>query len=744
MQKVDGATVKALELKAPGACRADRELLRGQLCTGKIFGAFAEQERQAVWGRVLSASTDRLIPSLSSFFADVNYLQGPADCVKLLIELNPGETVSAGLDRAFSDVNQRPNECIIQHSESTFVPIPGTISDRRKLGRRHVWISAMRDYREMPPRKETDNLLAKPRSKSSEPILCEFATLAYRVGFESEQIISLIHRSADEAIARNALLEARRPDRYRYVDLARCVEQIVSLFSTAERVAEQDVMEAACHLRGPKRSGIPETAFYEADKSSLFLGRLHSTNEEQYDEITSLFVRRSIYFAFFGKLDGELWQRRQSEREMQGEEWQDREQEQERLAREMRDRERREQEVRERDRREQDRLRYEWEEGERRMLETLRYEMEDQQKREQDRLEYDRQEQERREQERLKYEKEDQQKREQDRLEYERQQRERHEQERLKYEREDQQKREQDRLEYERQERERREQERLEYEREHQQKREQDRLEYERQERERREQERLKYEREDQQRREQDRLEYERQERERREQERLEYEREHQQRRQQEKQGRETLGKQSTETLRDKRPRPEKRRQKSRKITQDNLGNSIESEHENQDSTATPEVERQTPEVVRDNDEQTYAGDLPVMNTAASASASESTVQQKVQIHFKIKEHNEWKLVHSLLVDPSDTRNLKRLVVKYMRKKEPIYTYTKDMRLVDVETCFKNAIADGENTLYLVPRWESGNAGSDPAAQDVESQERKKRTDRKSPSSILLEEISKE
>ena len=684
MQKVDGATVKALELKAPGACRADRELLRGQLCTGKIFGAFAEQERQAVWGRVLSASTDRLIPSLSSFFADVNYLQGPADCVKLLIELNPGETVSAGLDRAFSDVNQRPNECIIQHSESTFVPIPGTISDRRKLGRRHVWISAMRDYREMPPRKETDNLLAKPRSKSSEPILCEFATLAYRVGFESEQIISLIHRSADEAIARNALLEARRPDRYRYVDLARCVEQIVSLFSTAERVAEQDVMEAACHLRGPKRSGIPETAFYEADKSSLFLGRLHSTNEEQYDEITSLFVRRSIYFAFFGKLDGELWQRRQSEREMQGEEWQDREQEQERLAREMRDRERREQEVRERDRREQDRLRYEWEEGERRMLETLRYEMEDQQKREQDRLEYDRQEQERREQERLKYEKEDQQKREQDRLEYERQQRERHEQERLKYEREDQQ------------------------------------------------------------RREQDRLEYERQERERREQERLEYEREHQQRRQQEKQGRETLGKQSTETLRDKRPRPEKRRQKSRKITQDNLGNSIESEHENQDSTATPEVERQTPEVVRDNDEQTYAGDLPVMNTAASASASESTVQQKVQIHFKIKEHNEWKLVHSLLVDPSDTRNLKRLVVKYMRKKEPIYTYTKDMRLVDVETCFKNAIADGENTLYLVPRWESGNAGSDPAAQDVESQERKKRTDRKSPSSILLEEISKE
>jgi len=48
-------------------------------------------------------------------------------------------------------------------------------------------------------------------------------------------------------------------------------------------------------------------------------------------------------------------------------------------------------------------------------------------------------------------------------------------------------------------------------------------------------------------------------------------------------------------------------------------------------------------------------------------------------------------------------------VVKYMRKHEPIYTYTKDERMVKVGTCFEDAIADGENTLYLIPKWELNN-----------------------------------
>ncbi|KAF2467492.1 vWA-like protein [Lindgomyces ingoldianus] len=59
-------------------------------------------------------------------------------------------------------------------------------------------------------------------------------------------------------------------------------------------------------------------------------------------------------------------------------------------------------------------------------------------------------------------------------------------------------------------------------------------------------------------------------------------------------------------------------------------------------------------------------------------------MQQKVDIHFKMKEHGIWKLLHSLSVDPSDTMELQRLVIKYMRKREPMYPYTKDMRMVKI------------------------------------------------------------
>jgi hypothetical protein len=106
MRKVDRVTVKILELTAPGACRADMQTLHRQLQSGQIFGAFNEQEREIIWRQILSFFTDRLISSLYSFFEDVNYLQGPADCIRRLIELSPEDTLSSALEDCF-DVEQR-------------------------------------------------------------------------------------------------------------------------------------------------------------------------------------------------------------------------------------------------------------------------------------------------------------------------------------------------------------------------------------------------------------------------------------------------------------------------------------------------------------------------------------------------------------------------------------------------------------------------------------------------------------
>src|SRR2546423_158679 len=102
MQKVDPETVKALELTAPGACEVDRQRLCGQIRSGKIFGAFDNQDREAIWRKVLEVSTDRLIPSLFSFFEDQNYLQVLVECVRRLIEPFREETFSSALERSFA------------------------------------------------------------------------------------------------------------------------------------------------------------------------------------------------------------------------------------------------------------------------------------------------------------------------------------------------------------------------------------------------------------------------------------------------------------------------------------------------------------------------------------------------------------------------------------------------------------------------------------------------------------------
>jgi hypothetical protein len=307
MQKVDRTTVKALELTAPGACKADFQDLYGKVRKGKIFGAFDEEERECIWSRVLSASVDRLIPFLFSFFEDLNYLKNVADCMKRLIPLSPRGTVSSALEDAFSDANHRAGQCLIQESEFSCVFRPGSLAERVDLGRRQIWMCAMRGNPQMPAEPKRKNLSAKPiAGKADEIVLCEFATLAYRLGYESEPIHSLIQRSADREIARSALLKARKPDRYKYSEAAfeDYVGQIVSLFSEAQPLTVEQAsvaVEINCSDEPPKRCGIPHTQDHERDKLSLFLDKLHNTDEEQCDEMSSFFIRRSVYFAFFGK-----------------------------------------------------------------------------------------------------------------------------------------------------------------------------------------------------------------------------------------------------------------------------------------------------------------------------------------------------------------------------------------------------------------------------------------------------------
>ena len=279
--------------------------------------------------------------------------------------------------------------CSISRTEdrkvTSFIVRSGTAADRLDWGYRQLWLFAMRHYRDMPTeaRKMKKDLLAKPGvEKADEQVLSEFAALADRLGFESDEIRALKQRSSDREIARNALLKARKPNRYQYEEttLEAHITQIVNLFTTATPLPRES---ASPHLvsdnpdASGNRCGLPDEDAQQQDSKFLFMPRLHKESEELGEDVTSYFVRRSVYMAFFGKTanlgtdtgsnvplrttsaENPEGSSTYQEPEMDGLQWMGQHRQEPSETRQgeaaMREQERREQECREQERREQER-----------------------------------------------------------------------------------------------------------------------------------------------------------------------------------------------------------------------------------------------------------------------------------------------------------------------------------------------------------------------------------------------------
>ncbi|KFZ04568.1 hypothetical protein V502_10052 [Pseudogymnoascus sp. VKM F-4520 (FW-2644)] len=304
LRKVDEATVKALELKSPRYSRRDARVLQGLLMRGQIFAEFSQPEREVIWGDL--RSVDGLIPSLFTFFEDLKYLIACAGCLKRLVRLSRQDTVYTAFQENFTYSNQVGNQYTLEVAESTFVVKPGQV-DRLDIGYRQLWLYAMRHYREIPKEAKSKLLAKVVVEREDENTLSALAVLANKVGFESAEIYDLKRRSSDNDIARNALLKARRPDQYQYNNstLEASVAQIVSLFDTAIPVPPvfSSPSLASDSLKTPEnRCGFQDEDSYEQDRKSIFITHIHCEGEEQGEEITSFFVRRSVYLAFFGNI----------------------------------------------------------------------------------------------------------------------------------------------------------------------------------------------------------------------------------------------------------------------------------------------------------------------------------------------------------------------------------------------------------------------------------------------------------
>ena len=307
MLLVDQVTVKAVELKAPKSSRRDARELQGLLVSGQIFSGFSLNGRETIWSGLCTISG--LIPSLHTFFEDLKYLEACAGSMRHLVSPSPKHTMCSALNSIFFGIDQ----LVIQESHSTYSTQLGRSPKNWHSTYPQLWLYTMRDYPDLPAPQEVKTrkkkkLLAKARTpKANEVKSSEFAVLADRLGFKSDEISALMLRSSDREIARDALLRARNEDHYDYddEDINSHIEQILRLFATA-KLRDAERLCPALVSDGPdaagNRCGFPDEEAHARDRKFLYINNLQADQGEQGESITSFFVRRSVYFAFFGEI----------------------------------------------------------------------------------------------------------------------------------------------------------------------------------------------------------------------------------------------------------------------------------------------------------------------------------------------------------------------------------------------------------------------------------------------------------
>ncbi|KAF4763054.1 hypothetical protein N7455_003820 [Penicillium solitum] len=306
MLKVDPHTVETLQLLAPGVSSKDRTTVKGLVHSGEVFSNFTASERTSIWKRL--KRTEGIIPSLYTFFKDLWYLESCANCIKrLIIPSRSFPTIRGATRAAFLSFDSTHTQFLIQTSEAGFRSYSHSQGDPAELGYRQLWLYAMRHYPKLSKKPQKKNPTAKPNCEVVEPmILYEMAVLAKRLGFQSPQIEQLIQQSPDRQIAQDALLRARRPDRYRYnrEEIESLINKVTECFLRAVLLDHKLPVQFVGGRESKKESrcGHPQTEAQLQDCQFLFIDQLHGDSLQRERKATSTLVRRSVYFTFFSKL----------------------------------------------------------------------------------------------------------------------------------------------------------------------------------------------------------------------------------------------------------------------------------------------------------------------------------------------------------------------------------------------------------------------------------------------------------
>jgi hypothetical protein len=170
---------------------------------------------------------------METFFQNLVYLEPCAKVMKGLLKPLGKKTIRESLMLNFQPVAHP----VVEEAEDKFSPLQGELS--LDTAYKQLWLYGMRNFPEMvraTPRKEP----GQPSPLSIEPshwFWYKFASLARRVGFETEESRTILKVDPDIALARQVLLNCRPSCSFRFDQTKRnsFKNQMADMFGSAER-----------------------------------------------------------------------------------------------------------------------------------------------------------------------------------------------------------------------------------------------------------------------------------------------------------------------------------------------------------------------------------------------------------------------------------------------------------------------------------------------------------------------------
>jgi len=216
-----------------------------------------------------------------------------------------------GFHQHFFGGDSSTNEhTVFQNQESSFVAVIGSWQDCFVLGLLQLWAFSTRYFPQMiqfTPKMDEGSVKPLVQEPNAH-IWYKFADLAHRLGFRSQEIDKILAENTDIKITPGSLHTLRPEVMYgsnavSFTNLAQEVNKsLQNVCCSRERETRPHITVADAEELS-HRCGMPYNESQERDREYLFLDTLYDSPDRYNssgDEISSFYVKRAIFFAFFG------------------------------------------------------------------------------------------------------------------------------------------------------------------------------------------------------------------------------------------------------------------------------------------------------------------------------------------------------------------------------------------------------------------------------------------------------------